>query len=296
MGTVSLNVRSYTTHTWTYGYNSGTGVITGISDGVMTQGRERADGLGRITGIHYRVNGQELLGWNYGYDAVMIARRTLTQSSVSGLPGWNYSYNNRGEVVSALRTYSNASTPVPWTGVGLWLRRDRQNRTAATRGVSPAPVYATSYSANNLNQYSAVLHPDAVEINGLTATGVPTVQINGQPSSGRPSANGEPGGFALWAPRNGSGAVGNWLAVTTSARWLGGGPNGVDLDATWSGYTWMPPATESPQYDLDGNLTQDARFNYAWDAENRLIAVQTRSDTTPGNVPLFRAIVRFTMA
>ena len=39
LGTVSLNVRTYATRTWTYGYNSGTGVITSISDGAMTQSR-----------------------------------------------------------------------------------------------------------------------------------------------------------------------------------------------------------------------------------------------------------------
>lgn len=34
--------------------------------------------------------------------------------------------------------------------------------------------------------------------------------------------------------------------------------------------------TESFTYDEDGNLTQDDTFTYMWDAENRLIRVETR--------------------
>ena len=37
-------------------------------------------------------------------------------------------------------------------------------------------------------------------------------------------------------------------------------------------------------------LDTGCEFNYTWDAENRLIAVQIRSDTTPANLPLFRAL------
>ena len=36
-------------------------------------------------------------------------------------------------------------------------------------------------------------------------------------------------------------------------------------------------------YDADGNLTQDGRWQYRWDAENRLIRVQTRTDTPQGS-------------
>ena len=97
------------------------------------------------------------------------------------------------------------------------------NRVSAIRGLSPAPVYATNYSANNLNQYSTILHPDAVEISGSTATGVPAVQVNGQPSSGRPSRRTvSQEVFRPDCPR-GSGAQGNWLAATTNAQWPGGG-------------------------------------------------------------------------
>lgn len=37
-------------------------------------------------------------------------------------------------------------------------------------------------------------------------------------------------------------------------------------------------STESFTYDADGNLIQDGRYKYTWDAENRLIIIQTRPD------------------
>jgi len=39
----------------------------------------------------------------------------------------------------------------------------------------------------------------------------------------------------------------------------------------------MPLQIEALRHDLDGNLTQDGTFDYAWDAENRLISVTPRS-------------------
>jgi RHS repeat-associated protein len=41
---------------------------------------------------------------------------------------------------------------------------------------------------------------------------------------------------------------------------------------------------ESFQYDSDGNLTQDGRFDYTWNGENRLIKAETRDDI-PAAVP-----------
>jgi YD repeat-containing protein len=39
---------------------------------------------------------------------------------------------------------------------------------------------------------------------------------------------------------------------------------------------FVPQAVESFAYDADGNLISDGRWNYTWDAENRLIAAECR--------------------
>ena len=44
---------------------------------------------------------------------------------------------------------------------------------------------------------------------------------------------------------------------------------------TREGGKFLPATPEISIYDFDGNLTSDGRFTYTWDAENRLIAMQT---------------------
>ena len=45
------------------------------------------------------------------------------------------------------------------------------------------------------------------------------------------------------------------------------------------GNVFVPRTPEPFSYDLDGNMTSDGRWSYTWDAENRLIRVESRSDT-----------------
>jgi len=52
-------------------------------------------------------------------------------------------------------------------------------------------------------------------------------------------------------------------------------------------HVFVAQSPELFEYDLDGNLTKDGRFNYTWNAENRLITVETRDDLPP-EVPRHR--------
>jgi hypothetical protein len=36
---------------------------------------------------------------------------------------------------------------------------------------------------------------------------------------------------------------------------------------------WVPPASQTLQYDADGNLLNDGLWSYTWDGENRLLAI-----------------------
>ena len=60
-----------------------------------------------------------------------------------------------------------------------------------------------------------------------------------------------------------------WQQVTVTAS---GEP-------TVTGNLFVPRTPEPFTYDLDGNMTSDGRWNYTWDAENRLVKVESRSDT-----------------
>ncbi len=48
-----------------------------------------------------------------------------------------------------------------------------------------------------------------------------------------------------------------------------------------SGNVYVPQQPENFQYDADGNLTNDGRWQYVWDAENRLIAMIVNTNIGP---------------
>ena len=45
---------------------------------------------------------------------------------------------------------------------------------------------------------------------------------------------------------------------------------------------YVPKATETCVYDLDGNITSDGRWDYTWDEDNRLIEMETLPEATSG--------------
>ena len=117
------------------------------------------------------------------------------------------------------------------------------------------------YTANLLNQYSQRTVPGYVDILGIALATKP-VYVNGQLAYRK----GEYFRKEL-SVNNASGPV--WQQVTATAS---GEP-------TVTGNLFVPRTPERFSYDLDGNMTSDGRWNYTWDAENRLIKVESRSDT-----------------
>jgi RHS repeat-associated protein len=64
------------------------------------------------------------------------------------------------------------------------------------------------------------------------------------------------------------------------------GANGEDAVTEVTKTSFLPLSPESFTHDADGNLTDDARWHYTWDGENRLIAMETATGTYAPNGPL----------
>jgi len=62
------------------------------------------------------------------------------------------------------------------------------------------------------------------------------------------------------------------------------GSNQLDIVATKIGNVFVAQSPEQFTHDADGNVTSDGRWQYTWDAENRLIGVETLSNL-PVSVP-----------
>ena len=74
-----------------------------------------------------------------------------------------------------------------------------------------------------------------------------------------------------------NGSTGAWPAITTRAT-----QGAVVTEQT--GQRWVPGTPETFSYDWDGNLTGDGRWTYTWDAENRLVRVETKATLRGGCV------------
>ena len=146
------------------------------------------------------------------------------------------------------------------------------NRDTAIQGTSAAEkaAFTQDYTPNALQQYSTVAHGRVVEITGEAAEGaVVALRID----------EGTPFNVDRTLPENQTGDYNSFRYLHTvkgaDARWVK-----VEFTVTLGaavtlrrGFVYVPPANEAPQYDLDGNLIDDGRWVYTWDAENRLTSM-----------------------
>jgi RHS repeat-associated protein len=63
------------------------------------------------------------------------------------------------------------------------------------------------------------------------------------------------------------------------------GPDGADVVTEETGHAFVPKTPEAFTHDADGNLTSDGRWTYTWDAENRLVGVETAVSAVTAGAP-----------
>jgi RHS repeat-associated protein len=178
---------------------------------------------------------------------------------------WVYEYDNLGQVVSGKRYWAGG---VPVAGQQYeYTYDDIGNRKSARQGGNDigTGLRSASYTANLLNQYSGRTNAPAVDVLGL-GTAAATVTVNGGATTRQ--------GAYFWrelAVTNASAPA--WTPSTVTAT---AGTNST----TVTGRLLTPPGTQTLAYDADGNLTNDLVWSYSWDAENRLLAMETLSTVT----------------
>ncbi len=173
---------------------------------------------------------------------------------------WLYTYDALGQVISGKRYWSDG-TPVAGQQFEYGFD-DIGNRRVARRGGDENGwnLRESLYTPDLLNQYTNRTVPGFADVVGVALATKP-VYVNGQMASRK----GEYFGRELSVNNAGSPV---WLGVTVTSP---GEP-------TVTGNLFVPRTPEVFTHDLDGNLTTDGRSNYTWDAENRLLQVESRSD------------------
>jgi len=201
--------------------------------------------------------GSTLSSFRYTYnEANQRVRVDLADGSF-----WIYQYDALGQVISGKRYWSDG-TPVAGQQFEYGFD-DIGNRKMARRGGDENGwnLRESLYGVNVLNQYTNRTVPGFVDVVGVALATKP-VYVNRQMASRK----GEYFRREL-SVNNAGGPV--WVGVTVTSP---GEP-------TVTGNLFVPRRPEVFTHDPDGNLTSDGRWSYSWDAENRLLRVQSRSDT-----------------
>jgi RHS repeat-associated protein len=175
---------------------------------------------------------------------------------------WLYQYDQLGQVISGKRFWSDGA-PVPGQQYEYGFD-DIGNRTTTKAGgdASGQNLRSATYTGNNLNQYSSRTVPGAFDVVGLANVSA-SVTVSGSAADYRRGEYFQ----ELVSVSNASVPVWQSVSVTTS----GGG--------SASGNVFVPKTAENYTYDLDGNTTQDGRWSYTFDAENRLTSMQGQGIT-----------------
>ncbi len=194
---------------------------------------------------------------------------------------WTYGYDSLGQVTSAVKRHAD-TTPRPGHNFSYEFD-DIGNRTETTLN-----NLRSIYSPNLTNQYLSRSTPPAIPVLG-TAASAATVKVNGETAANRAGA-----WFYHELALDGSGAS-QYLQFPVSATTEQGGPPATsELVRSETRETFVPASPENFLHDADGNLTQDGRWTYTWDAENRLIGMETRPEIVTAAPGLPRQRLTFT--
>lgn len=252
--------------TVTYGYLADSGLIGAIT--FQQSGTTRLtttktyDHLNRLSSVSNQPSASNLapIAYSYAYNAAnQRVRATREDDSY-----WNYSYDPLGQIIAATR-YRGDAAALPGQDFAYAYDDIGNRRTATVNG------RASTYIANNLNQYTLRTVPGVVPVLGRAAEDA-NILVNRQPVQQRLDD-----WFYHEAVVDNSTSAQD-VKLTISGLKPAAGPNGEEVVAAAERKVFVPRDPELLVDDADGNLTSDGRWVYTWDAENRLVAMETRTD------------------
>lgn len=180
-----------------------------------------------------------------------------------------FSYNARSEVTAGATylgaTPTDQSTPLSARKHEFSYDAIGNRKTSNTSGRADL---ADDYTVNSLNQYTA-RENNTLAVGGTADSGARVVA--GESATAVAGRAGAHWGDNVVLP-NSSGPYQGPLKVFAAKN-----VSGTDKIRTETVTASIPPAAETFTYDDDGNILTDGIWLYTWDAENRLVAMETKS-------------------
>ena len=261
--------------TYTYVANSPlVGQIAFTNNGALRMTTTKQyDLLNRLTNISSS-SSSFTSAFSYMYNSAnQRIRRTETDSSY-----WVYQYDSLGQVISGKKYWSDG-TPVAGQQFE-YAFDDIGNRQSTKEGGDQwgANLRSASYSANNLNQYTSRTFPSYFNDLGTANSNAAVTLWSADGSYASTYRRSDY--FRAELPVNNSTAA-LWLTLTNLAVLRNGTNSDILTNAV--GNAFIPATPESFAYDADGNLTSDGRWTNHWDAENRLISIESLTNAPAGS-------------
>jgi len=260
--------------TYTYSYLGNSNLLSGIAHTTSgwSQTRTYLSNRDLLDVIETKISTTSKAKFDYALDN--LGRRTSVAKTGemfgrygNGSQGLDtvYGYDDRSQLTSEQTKLGGTSTVL--TGRDDGYAFDNIGNRASTSGTTHNGN-AANYTTNALNQYTQRTVPGVFDVAGAAGSGA-TVTVNG--SSSGVTRHGEYF-FKGHGMANNPNPVYSTLAVSD-------GTTTVNLPAFTAG------TPEAFVYDADGNLTSDGRWDYTYDAENRLVSIQTHTALSPSPLP-----------
>jgi len=232
------------------------------------------DYLNRLTAIQSSAGVSPVASFNYNYNSAnQRTRADIGGASSTNPTYWAYQYDPLGQVISGKKYWSDG-TPVAGQQFEYLFDDIGNRKTTASGGdATGSSLRPANYSANSLNQYLFRDVPGYVNVLG-SANSNATVTVNLDRAYRQ-------GNYFQDELRVNNSSHALWLSLTNLAV-LNNGTN-ADIVATNTGNVFVVQTPETFGYDADGNLTNDGRFTYTWDAENRLIKLTSLASAPAGS-------------
>ncbi len=232
------------------------GTITFQSGGAQLTTNRVYDNLGRITSVTSTPSTGAAINHTYTYNAA----NQRTQVTREDGNFWQYGYDALGQITASSKNMPSGATIGGYAFTATY-------DTIGNRLVSTVNDQPFSYAPNLLNQYGQRTVPGIVDVVGSSNPNA-IVTANFQHAV-------QQGSFFYDGLTVNNTSAPQYVGINIEAVVNNAGPTGQDAIMQATRSVFVPRTPEIFSYDLDGNLISDGRWSYTWDAENRLIAMQT---------------------
>ena len=232
----------------------------------------RFDNLHRLTARESIVSDGPSYRYTYRYNDLNRRERVILDNDHY----WRFGYDSLGQVESGVK-FTSDGTALDGYAYGYTFDHIGNRTQTAVNGRE------SGYIPNLLNQYETRDVPRMVDVRGLADPDA-VVSVEGETAI----RQGDLFHGILDLGTRVDADDPQWAEFAVTGTLPGGGHDDADRISEVRETAYLPANPEPFKHDADGNLVQDGRWKYTWNAENRLIQMETLPAAVTAGAPHLR--------